>query len=144
MQFDAIDNKKKSYNKAVVPERGGRIQAMAMKGKGKHAPYLKLQFGAKVGEQLCLKGDETILFVGIGSNHSGQKIGFCVDLSNGQFPARKTKAGYWQFTMNEATIDGLFKSKFETIVLDEIEVQPRQGEPPMAMIDCPDSMLCDD
>ena len=90
---------------------------------------------------MCLLGESTRLQLSFGTDRDAGKIALSVDISAGQFEARRLKSGGYRLTINAASAEGLFALDFPAFTVAPVAVVSRMGKPPMAVFAASPAML---
>lgn len=91
---------------------------------------------------LC--GEETQLSLKFGTGKDAGMVAMSVNVTGGQFPARKSKAGVWKATINAPSADGLFALDFPPFTVSPVDVLVAEGKCPMAVFKASPEMLAVD
>lgn len=133
MGFEIIENIKKVYAKAPMPETAIRVTARKIRirrGVG-FAPFIRVKIGAKLARGISLTLDLHKLRLAFGTDVDAGKIQVSVDNGTGDFIAKRDGSGGYALTINKDTADGLFAVEFPEFTVDHIEaIRPENGKPP--------------
>lgn len=125
----------------LVPASGVRVSSRAAAAHGKASRYLVVQIGAGLAQEMVLRGEETKLNLQFGTGKDAGMIGMSVDVTAGQFIAKKSKSGFWKTTINGASAEGLFALDVPEFTVSPVRVLFEQGKCPMAVFKASDEML---
>lgn len=127
--------------KSDIPDDGVRVSSRAAAARGVPTRYIAIQVGERLAKALVLRGEETRLKLQFGTDRDAGKIALSVDVTSGQFPAKRDKQGRYKLTINGASAEGLFALDFPSFTVTPVEVISRRDECPMAVFKASDAML---
>lgn len=145
MPFETIENLKAlSAQVAVFPD-GLRVQARSLKKRGGGLTrFIKVIVGAQLAKKLVWRDETVRIDLAFGSGRDAGKIRVSVNVSSGQFIARRDRQGRYVFTINAATAEGLFALDFPEFDIPAIEPVSAVGAPPALIFAASEAMLAAD
>ena len=143
MPFERIENCSNAASKSRVPAEGVAVSCrkVARRKGGGLTRYIKVQVGAELARKLVWRGEDVRLSVAFGTDRDAGKVRLSVDVSAGDFSAKRDKKGNYALTINENTADGLFSLDFPAFEIAELQPVSVQGQPPALIFKGSDAML---
>lgn len=145
MPFETIDNVSPLAAQITVFPHGVRIQARTLTRKaGVTVRFIKVTVGALLAKKLVWRDESQRIDLAFGTGKDAGKIRAAVNVSSGQFVAKRDKQGRYNFTINAATADGLFALEFATFDIEHLDPVCEMNTPPALVFKASDSMLAVD
>lgn len=147
MPFETIDNLKAlSAQIAVFPD-GVRVQARSLNLKkrgGGQTRFIKVTVGASLAKKLVWREDAVRIDLAFGTGRDAGKIRASVNMSAGQFIAKRDKQGRYAFTINAASAEGLFALEFPDFDIPSLDPVSEVGKAPALIFAANEAMLATD
>jgi hypothetical protein len=146
MPFEVIDNVAKLAAQLSVFPDGVRVEprSLAMRKGGERTRYIKVTIGAQLAKKLVWRDESQRIDLAFGTGRDAGKIRASVNISAGQFMAKRDKQGRYVFTINAATADGLFALTFPAFDIQTLDPVSEIGKPPALVFAASDAMLAAD
>jgi hypothetical protein len=145
MPFEVIENcNTQAVPTGVVPD-GIRVQPRAVsRRKGGTTKFIKVTVGTALARKLVWREESHRIDLAFGAGKDAGKIRASINVSGGQFLAKRDRHGRYAFTINAATAEGLFALDFPAFDLAAIEPVSEIGKPPALVLKASDEMLATD
>lgn len=146
MPFETIENVSALAAQIAVFPDGVRVQARTLnrKAKGILTRFIKVTVGAQLARKLVWRDEAVRIDLAFGSGRDAGKIRASVNVSGGQFIAKRDRHGRYAFTINAATADGLFALTFPDFDIPSIEPVSAVNTPPALIFAASEAMLAVD
>ncbi|MGL5446569.1 MAG: hypothetical protein ACRDBL_04590 [Rhabdaerophilum sp.] len=147
MPFETIENLKALSAQISVFPDGVRVQARTAgrtRRGGGQTRFIKVTVGAQLARKLVWRDEVVRIDLAFGSGRDAGKIRASVNLSAGQFVARRDRQGRYVFTINAATADGLFALTFPDFYIPALDPVSAIGTPPALIFAASEAMLAAD
>lgn len=146
MPFEVIDNVAKVASQIGCFPDGVRVEPRKLTRRGGtgHTSYIKVTVGAQLAKKLVWRNEAQRIDLAFGTGRDAGKIRASVNISAGQFIARRDRQGRFVFTINAATADGLFALDFPAFDIEHVEPVCETNTPPALVFKASDAMLAVD
>jgi hypothetical protein len=145
MPFETIENLKALSAQIGVFPDGIRVQARSLKTRGGgQTRFIKVTVGAQLARKLVWRDEAVRIDLAFGSGKDAGKVRASVNISAGQFIAKRDKQGRYVFTINAATADGLFALTFPDFDIPALDPVSAMGTPPALVFAASEAMLAAD
>lgn len=102
---------------------------------------MKISVGAELARRLVWKSETIRCALAFGSGRDAGKIRVAIDMTAGQFMARRDARGNYALTLNAKTCEGLFALEFPEFAVPEIAPVEAMGTPPALVFAASAEML---
>lgn len=145
MPFETIENLKALSSQIGVFPDGIRVQSRGLKTRGGgQTRFIKVIVGAQLARKLVWRDEAVRIDLAFGSGRDAGKIRASVNVSAGQFIAKRDKQGRYVFTINAASADGLFALDFPEFDIPSLEPVSAMNTPPALVFAASEAMLAVD
>lgn len=145
MPFETIDNLKSVAAQIGVFPDGVRVQARRLSRRGGgETRFIKVTVGSELARKLVWRQETVRIDLAFGTGKDAGKIRASVNVSSGQFVAKRDQQGRYVFTINAATASGLFALVFPDFDIPTVEPFCAAGTPPALIFKGSDQMLAVD
>lgn len=145
MPFETIDNLKALSAQLTVFPDGVRVQARTLKKRGGgKTHFIKVTVGAQLARKLVWRDEAVRIDLAFGTGRDAGKVRASVNLSAGQFVAKRDRQGRYVFTINAASAEGLFALEFPDFDIPSLEPVSAVGAPPALIFAVNEAMLAID